>query len=78
MGAARNIFSLDPSTISWGGEDPTQENAALTGRHKKELLFKHIRENEGPKLHELSQVLPELTKHQVQNLLRELKKRKPH
>jgi ATP-dependent DNA helicase RecG len=41
---------------------------------QKELLLKHIRENEGPKLRELKQVLPELTMHQVQRLIRELKK----
>lgn len=41
----------------------------------KELLMKHIRENEaeGSRLAELLQVLPGLSKNQVQSLLRELK-----
>lgn len=42
----------------------------------KSLLLKHIRDNqrEGSKLQELMQVLPALSRNQVQNLLRELKK----
>lgn len=41
----------------------------------KELLLKHIRDNRraGSQLEELAQVLPALSRHQVQSLLRELK-----
>ena len=43
----------------------------------KELLLKHIRENSkvGSKLYDLCQVLPSLSKSQVQKLVKELKDR---
>lgn len=51
--------------------------AGLDRETNKQLLLKHIRENaaDGSRLNELWQVLPELSRVQVQRLLRELKDR---
>ncbi len=46
----------------------------LSRRANKALLLEHIKENPGCQLQELTQVLPQLSYRQVQDLLRELKR----
>ena len=42
----------------------------------KQLLLKHIRENDGASMKEFQQVLPSLSRSQIQVLIRELKQEK--
>ena len=57
------------------GTKATTRKRGLDHETNKELLFKHIRENDvdGSPLGDLRQVLPALSGKQVQNLLRQLR-----
>jgi predicted HTH transcriptional regulator len=71
---AKQRFSFDELVKYCKGAYTRQKG--LDRDTNKELLLKHIRENakHGARLEELQQVLPSLSRNQVQTLVRELKK----
>ena len=60
---------------SWGKKGPTTRRRGLDRETNKMLLLQHIRNNagEGSRLDELMQVLPAVSRDQVQQLIKELK-----
>ena len=70
-------YILSRSLYKYIGEKGTYtRQKGLDRETNKALLLKHIKENakHGARLDELQQVLPSLSRNQVQTLLRELKK----
>jgi ATP-dependent DNA helicase RecG len=74
-GKGKYVLSKSFYTLT-GKKGVYTRKKGLDRETNKALLLKHIRENKktGTRLDELLQVLPSLTHHQVQNLLRDLKK----